>query len=328
MSASTAARGAPRIVVVTGTTPGLRADAVILQSALGAGSCRTYAVDESNRWRREARLWRRACRALGGAREPIVFMESGLRAWMRTARTNVLVPNLEWVYPETEATIGDCDVLWCKSRDAERRLLARGLPAVFLGFSSRDRLDRTVAKDWNRFLHLAGRSPLKGTAAVLRAWAARPDWPPLTLVARPDVLPPSWSPPPNVRLLSHALDDAEIGALMNACGIHLCPSEAEGYGHYIGEAMSCGSVVLTTDAPPMNEHLGAGEGLLLRWSDTRPLAWGQRYVVGADAIADAVDHVLELAPDARAATGARARRRYEAGRQAFTRRARELAAAL
>ncbi|EQD67759.1 glycosyltransferase, partial [mine drainage metagenome] len=48
------------------------------------------------------------------------------------------------------------------------------------------------------------------------------------------------------------LDDAALQRLQNAHWFHLCPSETEGYGHYLVEAMGIGAVVLTTDAAPMN----------------------------------------------------------------------------
>ena len=39
--------------------------------------------------------------------------------------------------------------------------------------------------------------------------------------------------------------DAELREIQNANLFHLCPSETEGFGHYIVEALSVGAIVLT-----------------------------------------------------------------------------------
>src|SRR6202035_4154832 len=59
------------------------------------------------------------------------------------------------------------------------------------------------------------------------------------------------------------LGDEALRALQNAHRFHLCLSEAEGWGHYIAEALSVGAVTFTCDAPPMNELVSAGRGVLV-----------------------------------------------------------------
>lgn len=313
-------------LILAGSTPGLRADAAILSAALqGHVDCTSLFLDASNRWQRRARWARTLRQMLGSAPAPLVCMESLYPGWMATSRVNVLVPNLEWMYPDTAALIGRCSGIWCKSRDAQQRLARKGLQADYLGFASRDRHDPDTPKDYARPLHLAGRSELKGTRAVLAAWQAHPEWPTLTLVARPDVVPADYEPPANVEWVREHLDDQQVTALMNRCGIHLCPSEAEGFGHYIGEALACKSVVVTTDAAPMNEHFGPGEGLLVPWAQAEPLGWGERYRVTPAALAETFSALLLMPLDARAAMGERARQRYLGNRLQFESRARELA---
>ena len=59
------------------------------------------------------------------------------------------------------------------------------------------------------------------------------------------------------------LDDAALRTLQNSHRFHLCLSEAEGWGHYIAEALSVGAITLTCDAAPMNELVTAERGLLV-----------------------------------------------------------------
>ena len=42
--------------------------------------------------------------------------------------------------------------------------------------------------------------------------------------------------------------------IFNTYGLHLCPSESEGFGHYMHEA-SCNNIVIITDFSPFNEYV-------------------------------------------------------------------------
>ncbi|MEU2835374.1 glycosyltransferase [Streptomyces lavendulae] len=94
-------------------------------------------------------------------------------------------------------------------------------------------------------LHLRGHSILKNTPAVLEAWRRNSDLPLLTVISQIDFP----HPPPGVTVLGR-LPFEELKQHINRHQIHVCPSRAEGWGHYITEGLSVGAAVITTDAPP------------------------------------------------------------------------------
>ena len=67
----------------------------------------------------------------------------------------------------------------------------------------------------------------------------------------------------NIIFIDYKVNDEKIKYLNNYCGIHLCPSLKEGYGHYINESRITKSVVITVDGKPMNELISNETGYLL-----------------------------------------------------------------
>ena len=177
--------------------------------------------------------------------------------------------NLEWFEPAWFDHLHRFRQFWSKTRCAHATLLRLGLPSHYTGFASRDLLDARVPRTL-RCLHVKGQSPLKNTEAVLAAWEMASDLPPLTVVSKLPILRARR----NVRVLPQ-LGPVDLTREMNAAEIHLCPSSTEGWGHYITEAMSVMATVVTTDGPPMNEHVDATCGILIPPSATRPrpLRW-------------------------------------------------------
>ena len=60
------------------------------------------------------------------------------------------------------------------------------------------------------------------------------------------------------------LDSSIIKFLYQISGCSICPSAIEGWGHYINEAILNKSLVLTLDAPPMNELIDKKSGILIK----------------------------------------------------------------
>jgi hypothetical protein len=252
---------------------GLSRDFELLAAALAACGCEVtqQVCERRDRKRRRSLLTRLAMRwaRWRGAQPPPAFdvnimLEHVWPQFVLQARCNVLVPNPEWFDRRDVAMLAIADRIWAKTAFAEELFVARGSRCVRIGFDSDDRAQPAVAR-LPQFLHLAGRSPLKGTKHLLALWQRHPEWPRLTVVQdTPTGNGKERAAAANIVQERGFLSDQDLRVLQNTHRFHLCLSEAEGWGHYIAEAMSTGAVTFTCDAPPMNELVGAQRGVLVR----------------------------------------------------------------
>lgn len=237
-----------------------------------------------------------------------LFVEKVTEGWLNTARVNCLIPHQEWFTEAQQDLLPRLDWLLCKTRFAVECFSGHGISTKLIGFTSPDRFDKTVRKDYSAFIHVGGSSMQKGSKTVNDVWLRNPSWPTLS---------PFWNTPrgtpvngPNVRCETKFLDDAQLRCMQNMCGIHLCPSEAEGFGHYLAEAMSCKAVVVTTDAPPMNELVGHDRGVLVRYHRTAPQGAGTNFYVDPADLEDKINAILGMDPSRRRELGDNARDWY------------------
>lgn len=320
-----------QIDLVTSGTRGLRLDAEIVYDILSP----LYKTEINVSRQRNAhllhrRLFKGLSNRLKHLKRIVLFFEILPTGWMRIASSRILIPNQEWMRQKFLTNLPGCSQIWCKTRYAENIFRQRGFDARYIGFSSRDIYSCEIGKDYRSFVHVAGRSHLKGTKTILEVWQKHPEWPLLTVVTSDRW----WTryASSNIDVREGYLSDSALHALMNRSGVHLCPSESEGWGHYISEALSTKAVVITVAAPPMNEMVAAAHGLLASYNRVEPFNFGERFFVDPVGLECQVETALQMSDAEKASIGEAARsaflRRREAFSEALRRSVGELAAAM
>jgi hypothetical protein len=251
---------------------GLSRDINLLAAGLRASGCEVQQLPCDRRERRRrrsifvqlgARLRRSRPKAGRAACDVNIMLEHVWPQFLNQAPLNVLVPNPEWFDRRDAKLLGRFDRVWAKTAVTQQIFDEQDCRTVNIGFDSEDRMAEGIERA-PCFLHLAGRSELKGTARLLEQWQRHPEWPRLTVIQDASAVTTTHRvTADNIVLETQFLDDARLLALQNSHRFHLCLSEAEGWGHYIAEAMSCAAVTLTCDAAPMNELVTNERGLLL-----------------------------------------------------------------
>lgn len=248
-----------------------------------------------------------------------IMLEHVRPAFLGLARRNVLIPNQEWFSERDRRWLPRIDAILTKSQVATQVFRSEGRPVHYIGFRSIDCFDAASPRA-PEFLHLAGASRMKGTERLLAVWRKHPEWPLLRVLQAPETVPadaPTAGHPNIDHRIGYVKDIAEIRRLQNTHAFHLCLSEAEGWGHYIVEAMSCAAVVITCDGAPMNELVRPDRGLLVRAHEAGPLNAAIRYHFDEAALEAAVERAMAMDPAERQAMGQCARDWFLANQREF-----------
>lgn len=180
-----------------------------------------------------------------------IFIEHFVPTLVHYADVNILIPNPEWWWRCNDSFLPKFDLIMCKTKDGENTFRKYNPNSVYTGFIANDNYLPEVKKG-RYFIHTAGRSSAKGTDTVFKTWKENYDLDTLVLT-KSEKFDRYRKNVQNIKTLFGRIDFPTFNKLQNECAFHVCPSEVEGFGHYLWEAMSCKSVVITTDAPPMNE---------------------------------------------------------------------------
>lgn len=198
------------------------------------------------------------------------FLEHICPNLLQNSECNIYIPNLEFINKNDLKLMKTKYInhVIAKTQHSYEMLSSLLDNKVFKwNWTSIDRKISRINPDFNQYLHIKGKSKYKNSQLILQIWLRHPEWPMLHIAHNGDINKNGFLEinhplliKDNITLYQYELDKTTLESLMNRCGNHICPSETEGYGHYINEARSVGAVIITTNAAPMNEFITKNYG--------------------------------------------------------------------
>lgn len=253
-----------------------------------------------------------------------IFLEVIASALFPMAKQQWVIPNQEWFAPwDNDNIMKSVDKILCKTHDAVRIFSEMYGPerCRHIGFESHDLYDPSVPRQ-RKFMHLAGQSRYKNSAAVAYAFGKFFD--DTDADVRKELIFVGAYPEEiqfaighkNVTYIQRATP-ADLKRMMNECLFHIIPSGAEGWGHAIHEGLSTGNIVITTDFPPMNEFDGIARDFLVPYQRHIQELAARRAMCGALEVKAVIENVWKAKPERLVEIGSHAREAFLIQRESF-----------
>jgi hypothetical protein len=209
------------------------------------------------------------------------------------------MPHPEWWFHQWNQYNAKWTKVLAKTKDCERIFRTKvGDRCHYLGWIAKDLYRADVPRE-RKFLHVSGKSSFKNTPAVIQGCQHAKV--PLTVIGQHT---------PQRRRVT----EPELIHLMNSHFCHVMPSAYEGYGHVLHESQSTGQVLITTNAPPMNEMTPS---FYIPSISTTPHGAAVLHKVSALDVSKAVRYVVQLVQSDVDRLGVEARASYDRDVQQF-----------
>ena len=216
-----------------------------------------------------------------------IFIEHIYPNLLNNSICNIFIPNLEFINKNDFNLMKTGHIKYIISKtncSYESLYTLFGDKVLKWNWSSINRNINRINPDFDQYLHIKGKSRYKNSQMILDTWMRHPEWPMLHIVSYGEKTINGFLEikhpvlvNDNITLYQYELDEITLESLMNRCGNHICPSETEGYGHYINEARSVGAVLITTNAAPMNEFTSYKYGFLVSSTEHTTRGFGKYY---------------------------------------------------
>lgn len=245
------------------------------------------------------------------------------------AGRNIWIPNPEWTYHTWEPYAKMVDEVWVKTHEAEA-LFLRWTPNVkYISWTSIDKkYPELGSKNPNKGIVPIGKNVWRNPKPILQAYSrilaqhpeVFPSLPHLTLVHVPSHVPIGNIPEgiaSKITVRSEVVPEEEYTALLHECGLVVCTSAAEGFGHAVNEALSAGCVPILSPIQPFREIVKNALWVSNAKIVPHPQCLGVLEDVDVDSLADAFIDYTRMSDDDRRGITMDSRETYEDRHEAF-----------
>lgn len=258
-----------------------------------------------------------------------IFIEVVNPALFSYARKNILIPNPEWYYKTWIPYLSMFDEIWVKTREAEHIFfnLVEGMnvSVKYIGWTS---IDKVFAekKNYHKAIVPVGKNIYRAPKQILKAYLEikKSDiefynkLPVLHIPAHPKHIQIGF--PDELKdkvIVLGELTDTQYSDLLHECGLLICTSASEGYGHAINEGMSAGCNLILSPIKPFYELTSKAHFLELHQNVQHPDCLGELIDVSTVSIITALKEYVNKDFKSKKELSQQIRKEYEERHEQF-----------
>jgi len=190
-----------------------------------------------------------------------IFLEIVNPCLLSYAGYNVWIPNPEWTYQTWITYIPMMDSIWVKTREAEEIFSEFTKKVQYIGWTSIDKIYEPK-KNYSKAIVLVGKNFYRNPKPLIKAYYDIFKTDPDLFTKLPELHIPrneeevQFYVPPELGYkvtLYDTMIESDYDKLLHECGLAICLSNCEGFGHAVNEAMSAGCNLLLSPIKPFQE---------------------------------------------------------------------------
>ena len=193
-----------------------------------------------------------------------IFIESVNPALLISASRNIWIPNPEWTYKTWIPYIKMFDEIWVKTYEAQDifKKYVSEEKIKYIGWTSIDKIYPSLEKNYNKAIVLVGKNMYRNPKPVLKAYYDIFLKDKILYQKLPDLYIPYKKDEINFFMpkelsdkvtLHDVISETDYDELLHECGLAICISACEGFGHAVNEAMSTGCNLILSNIRPFHE---------------------------------------------------------------------------